>query len=111
MARSSILLPQALQLYVQLLQMREPSPSRSRLASESSRVPHVLQRKQSMCHRLPAVNMLEECVGVIRRTLQIHTKLEGLALLQYLRNRAGQQSCPMCNAKVKMHTSPQPLHG
>ena len=37
------------------MQIREPSPSSSRLASESSRVPHVLQRKQSMCHRFPAV--------------------------------------------------------
>jgi hypothetical protein len=55
MARSSILSPQALQLYVQLLQIREPSPNRSRFASESSRVPQVLQRKQSRCHRLPAV--------------------------------------------------------
>jgi hypothetical protein len=55
MARSSILFPQWLQLYVQLLHMSEPSPSRSRLASESRRVPHVLQRKQSMCHRFPAV--------------------------------------------------------
>lgn len=53
-ARSSILLLHALQLYVQLLQMRLPSPSSSRLASESRRVPHVLHRKQSMCHRLPA---------------------------------------------------------
>lgn len=56
MARSSILLPQWLQLYVQLLQMRDPSPRRSRLASESRSVPHVLQRKQSMCHLLPAVH-------------------------------------------------------
>ena len=55
MARSSILLPQALQLYVQLLQIREPSPRRRRLASESRRVPQVLHRKQSRCHRLPAV--------------------------------------------------------
>lgn len=54
MARSSILLLQTLQLYVQLLQIREPSPSRRRFASESRMVPQVLQRKQSMCHRLPA---------------------------------------------------------
>ena len=57
MARSSILLLQALQLYVQLLHMREPSPSRRRLASESRRVLHVLQRKQSRCHRLPAAEL------------------------------------------------------
>jgi len=37
-----------------LLQIREPSPRRRRLASESRRVPQVLQRKQSMCHRFPA---------------------------------------------------------
>lgn len=55
MARSSILLPQALQLYVQLLHMRDPSPRSRRLASESRRVPQVLQRKQSRCHRLPAI--------------------------------------------------------
>jgi hypothetical protein len=54
MARSSILFPQLLQLYVQLLQIREPSPRRSRFASESSRVPQVLHRKQSICHLLPA---------------------------------------------------------
>jgi hypothetical protein len=54
-ARSSILLLHALQLYVQLLQMSDPSPRRRRLASESRRVPQVLQRKQSICHRLPAV--------------------------------------------------------
>lgn len=54
MARSSILLPQALQLYVQLLQMREPSPRRRRFASESRSVPQVLHRKQFKCHRLPA---------------------------------------------------------
>ena len=55
MARSSILLPQALQLYVQLLQIREPSPSKRRFASESRRVPQVLHRKQFRCHRFPAV--------------------------------------------------------
>jgi hypothetical protein len=55
MARSSILFPHALQLYVQLLQMSEPSPRSRRLASESRRVPQVLHRKQSMCHLLPAV--------------------------------------------------------
>ena len=43
------------------MQMSEPSPRRSRLASESSSVPHVLHRKQSMCHLLPAgVKMSEE---------------------------------------------------
>src|SRR5882757_8859456 len=57
-ARSSILLPQALQLYVQLLQMSEPSPRRRRFASESRRVPQVLHRKQFRCHRLPAVGVL-----------------------------------------------------
>lgn len=55
-AKSSILLPQWLQLYVQLLQIRDPSPSSSRLASESRSVPQVLQRKQSICHLLPAVH-------------------------------------------------------
>ena len=56
MARSSILLPQALQLYVQLLQMSEPSPRSSKFASESRSVPQVLQRKQLRCHRLPATS-------------------------------------------------------
>ena len=55
-ARSSILLPHALQLYVQLLQMSDPSPSSRRFASESSNVPQVLQRKQFKCHLLPAGN-------------------------------------------------------
>lgn len=55
MARSSILLPQLLQLYVQLLHMSEPSPSRRRFASESSSVPQVLHLKQSICQRFPAV--------------------------------------------------------
>lgn len=53
-ARSSILFPHALQLYVQLLHMSEPSPRRRRFASESRRVPQVLQRKQLRCQRLPA---------------------------------------------------------
>lgn len=55
-ARSSILFPQALQLYVQLLHIREPSPRRRRFASESRRVPQVLHRKQFKCHRLPAAD-------------------------------------------------------
>ena len=58
MARSSILFLHALQLYVQLLQIRDPSPRSKRLASESSSVEHVLHRKQSMCHRLPAWGLL-----------------------------------------------------
>jgi hypothetical protein len=66
MARSSILLPQWLQLYVQLLHISEPSPSSSRFASESRRLPHVLQRKQSMCHRFPAV----QCQCAIRRQVR-----------------------------------------
>src|SRR5882757_7532347 len=57
-ARSSILFPQALQLYVQLLQIREPSPRRRRFASESRSVPQVLHRKQFKCHRLPAADLL-----------------------------------------------------
>lgn len=36
------------QLCVQMLHISEPSPSSRIFASESSRVPHVLQRKQSM---------------------------------------------------------------
>jgi hypothetical protein len=69
MARSSILLPQALQLYVQLLQMSEPSPRSSRFASESSSVPQVLHRKQSRCHRLPAVKK-SACPRIRRDDLQ-----------------------------------------
>jgi hypothetical protein len=68
MARSSILLPQWLQLYVQLLHISEPSPRSRRFASESSRVPHVLQRKQSMCHRLPAGGV---SVGVCRASVSL----------------------------------------
>lgn len=54
MARSSILLPHALQLYVQLLHIKDPSPRRRRFASESRSVSHVLHRKQLRCHRWPA---------------------------------------------------------
>lgn len=54
MAKSSILFPQLLQLYVQLLQIKEPSPSSNRFASESRRVSQVLHLKQSMCHLFPA---------------------------------------------------------
>ena len=53
-AKSSILSLQTLQLYVQLLQMSEPSPRRRRFASESRMVLQVLHLKQSMCHRFPA---------------------------------------------------------
>lgn len=38
--------------------MSEPSPSRRRFASESRSVLHVLQRKQSRCHRFPAASPL-----------------------------------------------------
>ena len=58
MARSSILLLQTLQLYVQLLQMSDPSPRIRRFESESRFVPQVLQRKQFKCHRLPAGKLL-----------------------------------------------------
>ena len=58
MANSSILLPQALQLYVQLLQTSEPSPRSKRFASESSSVLHWLHLKQSRCHLRSAVNTL-----------------------------------------------------
>ena len=96
MAKSSILFPQWLQLYVQLLHIKEPSPSSSRFASESRRVPHVLQRKQSMCHRLPAVGMSVQYYsrhmagwswasarGPMSRG-GMHTKLKGLAFLEDL---------------------------
>lgn len=63
MAKSSILLPQALQLYVQLLHIRDPSPRRRRFASESRRVPQVLHRKQSMCQRLPALRNVSNGFG------------------------------------------------
>lgn len=38
------------------MHIREPSPRRSRFASESRRVPHVLHLKQSICHRFPATS-------------------------------------------------------
>lgn len=63
MAKSSILFPHALQLYVQLLQIREPSPRSSRFASLSRRVPQVLHLKHSMCHRLPARKKKEVSSG------------------------------------------------
>ena len=73
-ARSSILLPQALQLYVQLLQMREPSPRRRRFASESSSVPQVLHRKQLRCHRLPAKMVVR---SVAPRSWNTHSIISG----------------------------------
>lgn len=71
-ARSSILFPHALQLYVQLLQMREPSPRRRRFASESRRVPHVLHRKQSICHRLPAEQLLVSAATDTKMPMPAH---------------------------------------
>jgi hypothetical protein len=84
MAKSSILLPQALQLYVQLLQIKEPSPNSSRFASESRRVPHVLHRKQLRCHLLPAVLLLDllplkknsEAVMRLRSSTHCHGDVE-----------------------------------
>lgn len=55
------MLPQALQLYVQLLHISEPSPRSNKFASESRRVPQVLQRKQFKCHLLPAIKELASC--------------------------------------------------
>lgn len=57
-ARFSILFPQTLQLWMQLLQMSDLSPRRSRLAFQSSNTPQVLHRKQSTCHLLPALKYL-----------------------------------------------------
>jgi hypothetical protein len=54
-ARSSILLPHALHEYVQSLHMSESSPRRRRFASESTKTPQVLHRKQLRCHRFPAI--------------------------------------------------------
>jgi hypothetical protein len=110
MARSSILSPQALQLYVQLLQMSEPSPRRRRFASESRSVPQVLQRKQSRCHLLPAIahngqqsahvvqGSLEsgESVGKGRALEAQESKLDGL---------------PSSKAFPSSRISPQPLQG
>ena len=81
MARSSILFPQLLQLYVQLLHINEPSPSKSRLASESRRVPHVLQRKQSICHLFPAAHIISTLLQPNHEPL---TKFECFALLEDL---------------------------
>lgn len=117
MAKSSILLAHTLQLYVQLLQMREPSPRSKRLASESRIVPHVLHRKQSICHRLPAGRLsLQRSLRVTPIASQ-HTKFKGLAFFQYLPH-----TCQCCNLARSGHstravicknrrTSPQPLHG
>ena len=81
MARSSILFPHALQLYVQLLQIREPSPSNNKLASESRRTSQVLHRKQSICHRRPA--------GILSAPMTVYhfnilTQLKSFAFFQNL---------------------------
>jgi len=111
MAKSSILLPQALQLYVQLLQMREPSPRRSRLASESSKVPQVLHRKQSMCHRLPAGREGESdgwwSMGRFVRTYQAQKP----CLLPGSAQDSVSLQLPCASWSVVWRTSPQPLQG
>lgn len=118
-ARSSILSLQTLQLYVQLLQMRDPSPRRRRFASESRMVPQVLQRKQSMCHRLPAgklsvyrsrkVTIVEVEAYRVRRPFLPRVskcKIQSSAL----GSSTGGCLAERQHGGVK-HTSPHPLHG
>ena len=92
-ARSSILLPQALQLYVQLLQIREPSPRRRRFASESRSVPQVLHRKQFRCQRLPAAGLLATLTLDARHTMGI---------LKVAENNQRQRRCLTTNVRTGM---------
>lgn len=109
MAKSSILFPQELQLYVQLLHISEPSPSRRRWASESRSVPQVLQQKHSICHRLPAVNhQLLVRYGSPKGEL---TQLESLSLFQNLAEGTEISIRHISQYRLASHTSPQPLQG
>ena len=119
MARSSILLLQTLQLYVQLLQISDPSPRRRRFASESRMVPQVLQRKQSMCHRLPAgrvsVHRSRKVITVIVETYQVRrlflprvSKCRSQSLALRPSTRRGYAERQPGGVK---HTSPHPLQG
>lgn len=86
MARSSILFPQELQLYVQLLQINEPSPRRSRCASESSRVLQVLHRKQSICHLLPARNTKSVQAGRNKESIPTYLIQKPFPLLESVKD-------------------------
>jgi hypothetical protein len=122
-ARSSILLLQALQLYVQLLQIKEPSPRSKRFASESRSVPQVWQRKQSRCHRLPASNECQlqftsdqvlRVSGVLLRLREMGDVLEiSRASLKTTSsgNHRKSDDVPSSKAFPSSRISPQPLHG
>jgi hypothetical protein len=105
------LLLHALQLYVQLLQMSDPSPSRRRLASESRRVPQVLQRKQSICHRLPAV---DSCQQVYSRCMSWWRSLGGCSFLfrgqsQNIRRKGTYLIRMLFLPRVSIHNAPVSL--
>ena len=55
-ARSSIFSPHVEQSYVHLSQIKDPSPRSKRLESGSIIASQVVQRKQSVCQRLPAID-------------------------------------------------------
>ena len=106
-ARSSILFPQALQLYVQLLHMREPSPRSSRLASQSRRVPQVPQRKQSRCQRLPTKWLSVPDFKIYER----HDSYRVPSLFHPQRSVSGVLSAPSAIKRdYAGSTSPQALH-
>lgn len=65
-----------------MLHIKEPSPSRRRFASESRRVLHVLHRKQSMCHLLPAKD--RQYWKSRRERVFVLTKFKCFAFLQNL---------------------------
>lgn len=110
-ARSSILFPHALQLYVQLLQIREPSPRRRRFASESSRVPQVLHLKQSMCHRWPAACKvsLGSCVAMVVEERSYRAQM--LCLPRESTPRIPVSPLSIIHQLARCPTSPHPLHG
>ena len=105
MARSSILLPQALQLYVQLLQISEPSPSRSRFASESSSVP-----SRASVRVLVVGGRTHHTTGVASEAVDVPAiASELLHQCQYI--AGGVTGRVRTNALPSSKISPHPLHG
>lgn len=83
---------------MQLLQIREPSPSSRRFASESRSVPQVLHRKHCMCQRFPAAGQVSHVLqfgcGATMNAQRgewswTHTELESFAFFENLDVQGG----------------------
>ena len=102
---------------MQSLHMSDPSPNNNSFPSESSKAPHGLHLKQSMCQRFPA--SIQSAVHVQSRHSNIgRTKFESLSLLQDLLDcelsafdlTSDSYDHRECSGE-EQRTSPQPLHG